>query len=679
MKTKRLRLSNLVFFKRWQNKPYSVFNTLGKVVIVLCLPLVYVAMSFQYSFSQQDTVVLSNITINSQRISTINNQTAKLINVISSEQIKALPANSLTDILDGSLGVDFQKRGAAGVQADLSIRGSNFDQQLILINGIPINDQQTGHNAFNIHFPVELIERIEVVQGAATHIFGNGAYAGAINIVTKNKQIKSLSVGYGQFNTANFSAVLSSKQLIFATNWQHSDGYKQNTDFDIANLFFRYNFKQNSTNSFIQLVANTNNFGAFNFYTPKFPYQYERVAKLFFNIQYTFAKSQNHKINFYSNFGYDNFQLFRQSKDWWQLQNGYFVRNSNDTAKLTPTYYYKNHNYHFTSNIGLSYNFSFNSIAGTTYLGINAQMDTIISNVLGNKRDTIKFGNEIFFNKGDLRFISNIFVNHTKKIRKFTIAAGANMVYNSVFKTNITYNAQILYNFNTKIKFYAAFSQGVRFPTFTDLYYQGPSNQGNPNLKPETASNYELGTKFFASNISFQANTFFIDGRNTIDWVKVTKDEPKWKTMNYTRLISKGFQISVSCQTQINWLKNINFDYTYIHQDKPQTDWLSKYSLNYLRHNLSITTFHNIFKNFNLVVRARYFLRNGNYSYYDNNNQPQQANYKPLWLVSTSASYKIGLFEIYINAQNILNKKYYDLSYIELPGLWIVGGIRYTF
>lgn len=679
MKQKRMRFSNLVFFKRWQNKPYSVFNSIGKIVVVLCLPLVYVAASFQYSFSQQDTVVLSNITINSQRTSVINNQTAKLINIISAEQIKALPANSLTDILDGSLGIDFQKRGAAGVQADLSLRGGNFDQVLFLINGVPINDKQTGHNAFNFHFPTELIERIEVVQGAATHIFGNGAYSGAVNIVTKNRPLKSFSLSYGQFNSFDFSTVLSSKKIIFATNLQHSDGYRQNTDFDIANFFFRINFKKNSENSFIQISANTNNFGAFNFYTPKFPYQYERVAKFFLNIQHAFGKSESHKINLYFNAGYDNFQLFRQTKDWWQLQSGYFIRNNNDTAKLAPNYYYKNHNYHLTSTIGLAYNFCFKSFLGNSYLGFNAEIDTIVSNVLGHNRDTISIDDNIFFTKGDFRVVTNLFLNQIKDFGKFRLSGGANFVYNSVFKSKMTFNAEILYNFNSKYKIYASFSQGIRFPTFTDLYYQGPSNEGNETLKPETATNFEVGVKYFSSSISFQANAFYIDGRNTIDWVKTSINEPKWKTMNFTQLITKGVQFSSSFKTNQSWFNQINIDYTYLYQSKPQTDWISKYTLNYLRHNLTISSYHNIFNNFNIVLRVRYFYRNGSYSYYDNQNNPQLADYKPIWIVSTALNYKIGKFNIFISTQNLLNKKYFDLSYIELPGIFIVGGVKYTF
>jgi iron complex outermembrane receptor protein len=81
--------------------------------------------------------------------------------------------------------MDIRRRGANGVQSDVSFRGSSFEQVLLLINGIRMNDSQTGHNSLNL--PVDLgdVERIEVIKGPAARRFGQNAYAGAINIITK--------------------------------------------------------------------------------------------------------------------------------------------------------------------------------------------------------------------------------------------------------------------------------------------------------------------------------------------------------------------------------------------------------------------------------------------------------------------------------------------------------------
>jgi iron complex outermembrane receptor protein len=141
--------------------------------------------------AQEKTSDIETIEIQGKFISTPYKSANQNITVITKEEIANSPAKSIDEVLQQVAGMDIRRRGANGVQSDVSFRGSSFEQVLLLINGIRMNDSQTGHNSLNL--PVDLgdVERIEVIKGPAARRFGQNAYAGAINIITKINPGKS--------------------------------------------------------------------------------------------------------------------------------------------------------------------------------------------------------------------------------------------------------------------------------------------------------------------------------------------------------------------------------------------------------------------------------------------------------------------------------------------------------
>ena len=114
----------------------------------------------------------------------------RTVRIISSDEIKNSPSTNLSDMLQEISGIDIRRRGVEGVQGDLYIRGGSFDQTLLLIDGMKMDDAQTGHHTLNMILPLYLIERIEIIKGPAARIFGQNAFNGAINIVTKELKDK---------------------------------------------------------------------------------------------------------------------------------------------------------------------------------------------------------------------------------------------------------------------------------------------------------------------------------------------------------------------------------------------------------------------------------------------------------------------------------------------------------
>ena len=185
-------------FKHFTRKSYALFACLGKEVVIGTLSASTLTYAKAEGVSTKpvkaDTTVmhrevtLDEVSITGSRAPMTRSQAARMVSVLERKDIETAPVQSVNDLLKYVASVDARQRGPIGAQTDVSIRGGNYEQITILLNGINICDPQTGHNAFD--FPVDAsdIERIEVLEGPAGRVFGTSSLLGAINIVTKHKR-----------------------------------------------------------------------------------------------------------------------------------------------------------------------------------------------------------------------------------------------------------------------------------------------------------------------------------------------------------------------------------------------------------------------------------------------------------------------------------------------------------
>ena len=206
------------------------------------------------------------------------------ITVITKSEIQNSPAQSIEEVIAYYTGADIRKRGANGVQTDISLRGSSFEQVLVLVNGVRMNDAQTGHNTMNFPFDLASVEKIEILKGPAARKFGNNAYAGVINIVTKPSSEDNIIISAqgGDYETyslgigSNFGNEKFSNFIQANTN--SSEGYRYNTDYKINNIY--YQNQLNLQNGILKFQAGIQEkkFGANGFYSsPKATEQYEET------------------------------------------------------------------------------------------------------------------------------------------------------------------------------------------------------------------------------------------------------------------------------------------------------------------------------------------------------------------------------------------------------------------
>ena len=147
--------------------------------------LLILASFFPVFALAQDSLTIEEIVVTGRRFETSLMESGRNVQVLTRRQIERLPVQSFTELLQYIPGLDLRQRGAFGAQADLSLRGGGFDQTLLLLNGVKLNDPQTGHHNLNLGIDLAAIQQIEIIKGPAAARYGLNAFSGVINIITR--------------------------------------------------------------------------------------------------------------------------------------------------------------------------------------------------------------------------------------------------------------------------------------------------------------------------------------------------------------------------------------------------------------------------------------------------------------------------------------------------------------
>ena len=589
-----------------------------------------------FSVSQDLSTDLDEVVVLSSKLDLPFSKNFRTVNIISSEDIKNSPVTNVSDLLQEITGIDVRRRGVGGVQGDLYIRGGGFDQTLLLVDGMKMDDAQTGHHTLNMILPLYLIERVEIIKGPAARIFGQNAFNGAINIVTKDLEgekrtvhMKLNELSYGSFEQKNIS--LSTKitaeniKSLISYSGNRSDGYRHNTDFKRNNYFVKTSFNTNKSPVNIIASFNENKFGANGFYaSPSATEQYEETQASLLGVTTTISSEK----------------LSITPRLYWRRgQDEYIYIRDN------PSVY---RNLHKTNKVSAELSGSYFSKSGITGFGVDLSTVNISSNNLGeHKRTTV-----------------NLFADHTFQLfdEKLFISPGIALSYFSDMSFHSFPGIDLGYNVSSDFKIYSNIGKTYRIPTYTDLYYSDRTTVGNENLNPESATSTELGLKYNSSNFKFSAALFNRSAKNIIDYVKSSEND-LWKAENIGSLTTKGYEFDISYSFKSSYdLSNVNsisIGYTNISDDNYVTDInFSKYSLNSLKHHLISKLNLKYIKNINHSIVYKYSERS------------DKSNYSVL---DSKIMYKKGLY-IYIN--NILDEIYSETNLVPMPGRSFLVGFN---
>ena len=583
----------------------------------------------QYGIAQQ-VQSLDSVTIESTRIDLPFKENSRTISIITAEVIEGSPATNLAELLQQEAGIDIRRQGIYGMQADLYIRGGSFDQTLLLIDGIKVEDPQTGHHTLNIALPLEVIKRIEIIKGPAARIFGQNAFTGAINIVTKTNGDLKNNVGFqlGSYNQQHATATLG-KSLDKASVMGHasinsSEGYRYNTDFQNQNYFLKSSFNTKTTPIDVIATFSERKFGGNQFYAIDAKEQYEETQSSLVGIS-TIIKRGDLKISP---------QLY-----WKRNQDMYlYIRNN-------PSVY---RNLHISNKVGIQINSSYSSSFGVTGFGIDVAKVKMNSNRLGNRE----------------RWMGNFFLEHRFSLldNKLDVTPGVAVNYFSEFDFNAFPGIDLGYRINDSFRVYANAGYTYRVPTYNDLYYVGRQDIGNENLVPERAISEEIGLKYFGNKLTASVAFFNRDSDNLIDYTKENEDD-KWQSNNLKRLNSNGIEAQLSSPFKLGqYTQSLSLGYTYLNEDLGTVKSnFSKYIINSLNQHLTANIKTQFSKNFSQSVVYKF---------------ADRANGENYSVVDVQLKLMINTLELTLTGNNIFNASYIETGIVPMPKGNVLVGLR---
>lgn len=623
----------------------------------ILLLLIVTKTAFAQSNDLDSVVVTANL------ITQKGNQTGKSVIVIAGTDLEKLPITSLDELLKYLPGIEVQQRGINGTQSDIIIRGGSFQQVLVLIDGVRMNDPLTGH--FNGYIPLhpEDIYKIEIIKGAAATIYGPDAIGGVIHVITRKKttaQINKLSAGtkFGSFglnNTNLWWGMNNAKwklSLGHLTNKADGETLRGTTGYfnnKASSVLFNYYLPKNWKLNLLY-IQDSRNFNAQNFYTQ---FKSDTASEI--------VKSQWAQIGLIKE---ANSIVFKTDIGYKQLSDQYRFNpagkyNENNTSLLVAQ-----------SNLQWTLNEEHQLVTGIQYLH-----KKINSNDRGNHALT-HAGAFVVFNH---RLPNNITLNESARM-------DWDENYGLAFLPQLNAAWSI-----KKITIRSSIGKGIRDADFTERYNNykktlvTAGNIGNPNLQAEKSWSYELGTDIaLATNLKWSTTFFYRAQHDLIDWAPtIYSNMPR--TSN---LIPTGNYALATNKTSVK-TKGLEIEFTYT------KTWSEKLKLQYLsglvwldtkdadkQPSFYITSHAKFLWNQQLILKTGQLQWALNSIYKVRNKQTATAiltevssNY---FLMNYKVSYtsKNGYFNLFTETNNLFDKKYSDLLGAKMPGRWISIGTQ---
>lgn len=459
--------------------------------------------------------------------------------------------------LETDSSLDLRQRGPNGTQADLSIRGSSFGQTLVLLEGLRVNDAQSGHHNLDLPLPLEALDRVEILRGVGSTFYGSDAVGGAVNFITRPAESSEFrfGAGVGNFgiNRQNASAAFVrgrfSEQLSLSRDF--SSGFMPDRDYRFLALSADTHMKTALGDTGVLLAYGDRPFGADQFYG-NYP-SWERTKSWLALVRQPLGNDTDVEFGFRRHT--DVFDLYRDRP--WVYENNHATLGWQAALRRRD---------HVSRN-------------GTMSYGAEGYRDSIDSSNLGihaRNRGAVYTGYDM------------------RALRRFSFSvAGREEVYNST-RGQFSPTAAVGFWATQGLKLRASASRAFRLPTYTDLYYHDPASVGNPNLRPESAWGYEGGVEWDrGGRVRAGVTVFQRRDHDVIDYAKcATAGHPrptqvpcdsKWHALNVDNLRFTGVETSVTIRLPHG--NHFDLAYTGLHgwQDALQA-LNSRYVFNHLRH-----------------------------------------------------------------------------------------------
>jgi vitamin B12 transporter len=581
-------------------------------------------------------VSLERIVVKPSSFSSLGKQARNVYSVdtIYASTLQGQESAPVTSSLENVSGVDLRTRGQGGIQADPSIRGSTYEQVAVLVDGIKVMDPQTGH--YNLDIPLTRfdLERVEVMKEPSSALFGSGAFAGAVAMVTKKPDRNDFQTEFIAGEHALFEEGVSFSRvqddLSGRVSYEHKSAKAavQDTDFEYHTGSVYLNKDMEGLDIDFLGGYQKKDYGAGNFYSNLYP------------------SEEEHTETFFSRMG------MRYALGPGTLQEGAYFRRHRDKFVLdrhNPV----SVNYHTTYVYGLNSGLRLPVKGAEVITGIDISNEEINSSNLGkHQRANQAFSLGIVPEWGE----------------RLAVDARLRADYYQDWDWNPSYNLGAGYWLvQNAVKVRGSLAHALRIPSFTELYYRDPANIGNSDLKTEESDSFTAGILFQRSFFSAYVDGFLRKARNVIDWTRFNTASP-WQATNLGKVDFTGVECGFTIEKVVSYplvsIDRLKGSYAHTEAANETSGLISKYALDVLTHQVLL----------GLEGKMFHLDYAGNFSY-------NQRHYgESYFLGSITVSKKIlrnGLmWEPFIAVENIADTQYSEVGGVTQPGRWVKSGVR---
>ncbi|MDB5253168.1 MAG: TonB-dependent receptor [Flaviaesturariibacter sp.] len=621
------------------------------------------------AFSQADSADLDPVSVTSTLNPTSVSKTGRNILVFRGEQFRNLPVNSVDELLRYLPGLEVQSRGPMGTQSDIVMRGGTFQQVLVILDGLRLNDPLSGH--FSTYFPIAPaeIDRIEVLKGASSAIYGSEAVGGVVHIITKSFTAKK---GKPQ-KEASAQAGIGQYGLVTA---QAGGFYNDGT------TAFSGGLLSNNTGGQPQRGID----GFFHLTTASISVSHYITPKLHLAARGAYDDRRFAAQNFYTSFASDT-ATEHVKTSWNQLTLAY--QGSRDRVSIDAGYKTADDQY------------AFNTLSTA-----NRNKSRLWQVLLRNDHS---FGSNLSLNSG-LQYVNRgIHSNDRGDHQENQVAAFTVLNYTAPSLVTLAPALRLDWNerrgFELVPQLSAGYSLGqlrlrgsagktIRDADFTERYnnYRKPlvtsGRIGNPSLEAETSVNYELGADLAAITGLKISGTFFQRfHEGLIDYVTT----PYAQMPRQDNLSPAGTYALARNIAKVD-ITGAELDLQYVHQYTATSSirgslgatWAQAKSRDGAAANaLYLSSFARLLVNAHLGYSSSRFAVSLTGLYKERKKQEAtaiKATLTPSYFVlnakAQAAVYRSALW-VFVQADNVLDKRYSDLLGAQMPGRWLQGGISF--
>ena len=556
------------------------------------------------------------------------------VSVLTADEIAALPAKTVSELLDTVGGLDVRQRGGNGAQTDIAVRGSSFEQVLILVDGINLSDAQTGHHNMDLVVTPADIKRIEILKGPAASIYGHNAMAGVINIITRSPEsgVARGMVAAGSHRHYQIQGGVGHAAGIFCSRITAgrtaSDGHLADNPTDgQTNTFFYKGEIRTLQHSFTMGAGITEkNFGAYKFYSDTFPNQRENTQTLMIYGKDSYTSDQ---------YNIDA-QLF-----WRRHQDAFYIEINDHWQK----------NEHTGNTVGTQLHFRTVTALVASIFGAEAARESLESSSLGNHHRS----------RYSLLISQRMDLWHRLSINVATTA-----LHYSDWGWQHWPGADVSLKVYKPWVLFAAAGKSFRVPTYTELYYDTPANRGNPDLTLEKAVTYEVGCRFRPTGVRAEVSLFRRDAEDLIDWTRQLPADP-WQVRNIADIRTQGYEVTVELFPGLFMPMfgdtTLALSYTRIDVEKYTQALASKYLLDHLAHQAKAWMLVNWCYHLSQSVVFRY---------------EKRINHDDYTVFDSRMTWEGPYGRFFVDVRNLFDRDYVSNGFAPAPGRRFYAGVSFS-